>query len=376
MNINSYSTLDFLHNAANKEEFAGNTEHSTAAYTLVREDASTGLTYKLPLEASYAGSLLFIFSFIATAILTYILTKYLPAIGLVDVPSSRRSHDKITPRGGGLAIVIVVMIALSGFEYITSNNLANSIKILPLLLVIASISFLDDLKAVPILIRLIFHLICAAFAIFLFSQVNSIHILIYSILVIALSGFINIYNFMDGIDGMSCVESIHLSSTMLILCFLQFPAIDNPYFIASVNVIILGCSCGFLIFNWHPAKIFLGDVGSISLGFLTGLCLLLLALTSTNLFVACAIASLYYITDAVLTILIRLLNKEKIWQPHLKHFFQKAVQKGKSHKQVVSIIAVCNIFLMIISVTSLYFPVISIMLAIAVITLTVQSLLK
>lgn len=321
-------------------------------------------------------STLFIFSFIATAILTYILTKYLPAIGLVDVPSSRRSHDKITPRGGGLAIVIVVMIALSGFEYITSNNLANSIKILPLLLVIASISFLDDLKAAPILIRLIFHLICAAFAIFLFSQVNSIHILIYSILVIALSGFINIYNFMDGIDGMSCVESIHLSSTMLILCFLQFPAIDNPYFIASVNVIILGCSCGFLIFNWHPAKIFLGDVGSISLGFLTGLCLLLLALTSTNLFVACAIASLYYITDAVLTILIRLLNKEKIWQPHLKHFFQKAVQKGKSHKQVVSIIAVCNIFLMIISVTSLYFPVISIMLAIAVITLTVQSLLK
>ncbi|KHO02307.1 hypothetical protein JS55_07355 [Rickettsia felis str. LSU] len=113
-------------------------------------------------------SILLILSFIATAILTHILTKYLPTIGLVDVPSSRRSHDKITPRGGGLAIVIVVMIALSGFEYITSNNLANSIKILPLLLVIASISFLDDLKAVPILIRLIFHLICAAFAIFLF----------------------------------------------------------------------------------------------------------------------------------------------------------------------------------------------------------------
>ena len=123
-------------------------------------------------------SILLILSFIATAILTHILTKYLPTIGLVDVPSSRRSHDKITPRGGGLAIVIVVMIALSGFEYITSNNLANSIKILPLLLVIASISFLDDLKAVPILIRLIFHLICAAISIFLFSQVKSIHIII------------------------------------------------------------------------------------------------------------------------------------------------------------------------------------------------------
>ena len=113
-------------------------------------------------------STLFIFSFISTAILTYILTKYLPNIGLVDIPSNRRSHDKITPRGGGLAIVVVVMIALSGFEYITSNNFVNSIKILPLLLAIASISFLDDLKAVPILIRLIVHLICAAFCYFFF----------------------------------------------------------------------------------------------------------------------------------------------------------------------------------------------------------------
>lgn len=323
---------------------------------------------------------LFILSFIATAILTYILTKCLKAIGLVDVPSSRRPHNKVTPRGGGLAIVIVVMVTLSSFEYITSGLLANCAKILPLLFVISSVSFLDDLKPVPVLIRLIVHLICSVFAVFLFFSLNFtspiLTYFIFAVLVIALSGFVNIYNFMDGIDGMSCVESIHLSSTMLILCFLQFPALDNPYFIASINVIILGCSCGFLIFNWHPATIFLGDVGSISLGFLTGLCLLLLALTNTNLFIACAIASLYYITDAVLTILIRLINKEKIWQPHLKHFFQKAVKKGKSHKRVVSIIAICNVFLMSLSILSLYSPIIAIILAIAVITLTVQNLLR
>ena len=326
-------------------------------------------------------STLFIFSFIATTLLTYMLTKYLPIIGLVDVPSSRRSHDKVTPRGGGLAIVIVVIIALSSFEYITSATFINSIKILPLLFVIALISFLDDLKPVPILTRLIIHLFCAAFAIFLFlpfkfTNSSTLIYFIFTILVISLSGFINIYNFMDGIDGLTCLETIHLSSTMIVLCLLQFSSLNHPYFITSINVIILGCSFGFLIFNWYPAKIFLGDVGSISLGFLTGLCLLLLALTNTNLFIACVIASLYYVTDAVLTILIRLMNKEKIWQPHLKHFFQKAVQKGKTHKQVVSIIAVCNIFLMIISVTSLYFPVISIMLALVVITLTIQGLFK
>lgn len=323
---------------------------------------------------------LFIFSFIATTILTYILTKYLAAIGLVDVPSSRRSHNKVTPRGGGLAIVIVIIIALSSFEYLTNGLFTNSIKILPLLFIIASVSFLDDLKPVPVLIRLIVHLICSAFAIFLFFPLNfTSPILLYFvffILVIALSGFVNIYNFMDGIDGMSCIESIHLSSSMLILCWLQFPLIINPYFIININVIILACSFGFLIFNWHPAKIFLGDVGSITIGFLIGFCLLLLAFTNIGLFIACTIASLYYVTDAVLTILVRLINKEKIWQPHLKHFFQKAVKKGKSHKQVVSIIAVCNMFLMILSIISFYFPMIAIMLALAVIILTVQSLLK
>ncbi|WP_342225447.1 MraY family glycosyltransferase [Rickettsia endosymbiont of Urophora cardui] len=325
---------------------------------------------------------LFIFSFIATTILTYILTKYFKIIGLVDIPSQRRSHNKITPRGGGLAIVIVVMIALSSFEYITSGLLTNSAKILPPLFVIATVSFLDDLKPVPVLIRLITHLICSAFAIYLLisldfaANINVPIYLIFIALIIALSGFVNIYNFMDGIDGMSCIESIHLSSTILILCLLQFQLLANPYFIFSTNIVILGCSIGFLIFNWQPAKIFLGDVGSISLGFLLGFCLLMLATTNINLFIACFIASLYYLTDAVLTILIRLVNKEKIWQPHLKHFFQKAVKKGKSHKRVVSIIAICNIFLMILSVLSLYLPIISVMLALAVITLTVQSLLR
>lgn len=328
----------------------------------------------------YSYTALFIFSFIATAILTYILTKYFAAIGLVDVPSNRRSHDKVTPRGGGLAIVIVVMIALSSFEYITSGLLINSIKILPLLFIIAFVSFLDDLKPVPVLIRLIVHLICSAFAVFLFSPLNFttpiLTYIVFTALVVALSGFVNIYNFMDGIDGMSCVESIHLSSSILILCLLQFQVLVNPYFIVNISIIILGCSIGFLIFNWNPAKIFLGDVGSISLGFLLGLCLLLLAITNANLFIACFIASLYYVTDAVLTILIRLINKEKIWQPHLKHFFQKAVKKGKSYKKVVSIIAICNVFLMILSVFSLYFPIISLILALSVIILTVQSLLR
>ncbi|MFY9589376.1 MraY family glycosyltransferase [Rickettsia endosymbiont of Halotydeus destructor] len=326
-------------------------------------------------------SLLFIFSMIATTLLTRLLISYLASLGVVDIPSSRRSHNKVTPRGGGLAVVIVVIIAFSVFEYLTTNMFVTSIKIIPLLFIIASVSFWDDLKPISAFIRLIVHLICATLAVFIFLTPSLVLYPVplyisFILAVIALSGFINIYNFMDGIDGISCVQTIHLSITILLLCYLQSHTITNLYLITTLSTIILGCCSGFLIFNWHPAQIFLGDIGSISLGFLTGLCLLLLSSSSLHLFIACSIAVLYYITDGGLTILIRLINKEKIWQPHLKHFFQKAVKNGKTHKQVVSSIAVCNIFLMILSITSLYHPIISIMLALAVISFTIVSLLK
>ncbi|WP_341761705.1 UDP-phosphate alpha-N-acetylglucosaminyltransferase [Candidatus Tisiphia endosymbiont of Thecophora atra] len=322
-------------------------------------------------------SFLFLLSFIATSFLTWLLISSLPSFGVVDVPNTRRVHSKITPRGGGLAIVIVVIIALIAYEYFSTKTLINSIKIVPLLLIISTISFLDDLISIPIFVRLIFHIICSTIAIFLFlSPVVLFHheLPLYIDFVLSIIGlivFLNIYNFLDGIDGISGAESIHLSITILILCYLKSDIIININFIIVLNIIILACSIGFLIFNWHPAKIFLGDVGSISLGFLLGLCLLLISASSVHLFVASSIASLYYLADGGLTILIRLVNKEKIWQPHLKHFFQKAVRNGKSHKEVVSRIIICNILLMVLSIISLYFPLLSIIFAILVVMVTI-----
>ncbi|WP_342267414.1 UDP-phosphate alpha-N-acetylglucosaminyltransferase [Candidatus Tisiphia endosymbiont of Empis tessellata] len=322
-------------------------------------------------------SFLFLLSFIATSFLTWLLISSLPSFGVVDIPDPRRVHSRITPRGGGLAIVIVVIIALIAYEYFSTKTLINSIKIVPLLLIISSISFLDDLISIPIFVRLIFHIICSTIAIFLFLfPVVLFHhelplYIDFMLSIIGLIVFLNIYNFLDGIDGISGAESIHLSITILILCYLKSDIIININFIIVLNIIILACSIGFLIFNWHPAKIFLGDVGSISLGFLLGLCLLLISASSVHLFVASSIASLYYLADGGLTILIRLVNKEKIWQPHLKHFFQKAVRNGKSHKEVVSRIIICNILLMVLSIISLYFPLLSIIFAILVVMVTI-----
>ncbi len=322
-------------------------------------------------------SFLFLLSFIATSFLTWLLISSLPSFGVVDIPDPRRVHNRITPRGGGLAIVIVVIIGLITHEYFVTKTLINSIKIIPLLLIISTISFLDDLISIPVFIRLIVHIICSTISIVLFlSPALLFHhelplYIDFVLSIIYLTTFLNIYNFLDGIDGISGAESIHLSITILILCYLKYDIIININFIIVINIIILGCSIGFLIFNWHPAKIFIGDVGSISLGFLLGLCLILISSSSIHLFIASSIASLYYMTDGGLTILIRLLNKEKIWQPHLKHFFQKAVRNGKSHREVVCRIIICNILLMVLSITSLYFPLVSIIFAVLVVMVTI-----
>ncbi|WP_341749370.1 UDP-phosphate alpha-N-acetylglucosaminyltransferase [Candidatus Tisiphia endosymbiont of Sialis lutaria] len=322
-------------------------------------------------------SFLFLLSFIATSFFTWLLIFNLPSFGMVDIPDPRRVHNRITPRGGGIAIVIVVIVGLISYEYFTTKALINSIKILPLLLIISTISFLDDLISVPVFIRLIIHIICSTISIvFFLSPALLFHhelplYIDFVLSIIYLTTFLNIYNFLDGIDGISGAESIHLSITILILCYLKYDTIINTNFIIILNIIILGCSIGFLIFNWHPAKIFIGDVGSISLGFLLGLCLLLISASSIDLFIASSIASLYYMTDGGLTILIRLLNKEKIWQPHLKHFFQKAVKNGKSHREVVCKIIICNILLMVLSITSLHFPLVSTIFAVLVVMVTI-----
>ncbi|MDG1436285.1 MAG: glycosyltransferase family 4 protein [Rickettsiaceae bacterium] len=304
----------------------------------------------------------------------------MPKFGIIDVPSARRAHLRETPRGGGLAFVLIISIALPLFEYLMSGSCSESISILLILLPISFISFLDDISHVMIPVRLFIHTACASLAIMWLVHPNNI--LHYEIPMkldlvigtIALLSFLNVYNFLDGIDGITVTESFHLASTILLLCALRYDIIPNVDLIIMIATIIFGGSFGFVYFNWQPAKIFLGDVGSISLGFLLGICLLVIASSSAKLFLSCVIASLYYIADGGITILIRMVKGEKIWTPHLQHFFQKAVQKGQSHREVVIRIMKCNSALMLLSVNALYYPVLSIVCAILVVMITLIRL--
>ena len=320
--------------------------------------------------------ILFFSSFIFVSLSTKALIVRLANFGMVDVPSVRRAHATSTPRGGGLAISLVFMIVGPFFEYIMTKSFFYSARVFPPFFLISLISFLDDIKTIHVSIRFIVHLLCSSSVIYSLMYPSLLFYydlpipLVFTLASIGLTAFLNIYNFLDGIDGITAAESIHLSGTILVLCLLKSDSITHLNFIVSVSTLICACSLGFIIFNWPPAKIFLGDVGSISIGFLTGLNLLLIATANECLIISAIIASLYYLSDGGLTILIRLLNKEKIWQPHLKHFFQKAVKKGMSHKQVVKQIIFCDFILMILAISALHAPLISLFLAIVCVAIT------
>ena len=322
-------------------------------------------------------AILGIIALITSLVITKLLINVMPKFGIVDIPSKRRAHNKITPRGGGFAFVLIYSILLPAFEYFVVGSIEDSIIVLQIFIPISVVSFWDDVSHVMIPLRLIIHILCSCLAIMWLvhpSPILHYEIPVYLDLAIgtfALLTFLNIYNFMDGIDGITVSQSLHYSATILLLCFVRYDLIPNVDMVVVTAVIIGGWSLGFIYFNWQPAKIFLGDVGSISLGFLIGICLLTIASASAKLFAACVIASLYYIADGGMTILIRVVKGEKIWEPHLHHFFQKSVKNGKSHKRTVKRIMKCNILLMLLAVQSLYYPVISIIGATLVVMVTI-----
>lgn len=318
---------------------------------------------------------LFFFSTCLCGIITHYAIDFFTYFNIVDKPSSRRAHNKITPRCGGVSIVFTFCLSLLIREKIEYGAFDISLRLIIPLILIAFVSLLDDIWDISILLRLITHIIVSAIVIYLFLYPRTLfynelpEYLDYFFSVFVLTTFINIYNFMDGIDGITSAESIHLSVTAIILSILRYEYIICPELIFTGSIIVLGCSIAFIKYNWSPSKIFLGDVGSISLGLIIGLILILLAASEQRLFVSCIIASLYYIADGVGTILIRLVKLQKIWLPHLNHFFQQATRKNMSHKEVTTKIAICNFILMILSISALYYPISAMALALICVTI-------
>ena len=278
---------------------------------------------------------LFCFICACSFVLTKAVIAPLRRRALVDIPNERSSHTTQTPRGGGLAIVssLLLALALASSNWFNLLPLSLALQLSTFLLVLATVSWIDDLRNLGALVRFGSHILAVVAALYLGCVTGPFFGTLFSptieLVLIGLGWvwFINLFNFMDGIDGIAGIEAltIGLGSASLII----YTGGDQTTTI--VGLMLAASSLGFLPFNWNPAKIFMGDVGSIPLGFLCAW--ILLSLASQGMGAAAFILSLVFFADATLTIFKRLFLGEKIWQAHNQHFYQRAVQRGLSHSQ-------------------------------------------
>ena len=256
----------------------------------------------------------------------------------LDVPNERSSHTVPTPRGGGIAVVALCIIVLWLTAYLPD-------VILLCCLLLAAVSWFDDMRSLPVLPRIAAQFAAVAAAIVL-APPSAVALtfspqMVFAALVIGIIWvwYINLYNFMDGVDGITGVETISICAGTALIAALT-PG--NDHLIAPA-MIIAAATAGFLCWNWHPAKIFLGDVGSIPLGFITGY--LLWELAAAGQPAAALLIPGYYLADATITLIRRAARGEKVWLPHKEHFYQRAHQRGLSHSAISLQVAAVNVIL-------------------------------
>lgn len=305
------------------------------------------------------GLLLFLTLLLTSAALCYGLTK--PLISYLkqrrlDIPNARSNHNTPTPRGGGLAIIIVLALC-----YLANMFSPTPLPLFPwpvflAFMALALLSWVDDRYTVSSLMRLVAQAACVGFTLW-FLRGAALPLLplppalLLTVVFLGWLWFINLYNFMDGIDGITGVETLSILLGIVILSFVAPPL--EP--LLPGMLLLMGCCIGFLFHNWHRASIFLGDVGSITVGFLVGWYLLALSAIPGG-FIPTLILPMYYLLDSGYTLLKRAVNREKIWQAHSQHYYQQAVRRGASHDSVALRIAGLNSFLILLAVLSYIVP--------------------
>lgn len=290
---------------------------------------------------------------VLSCFLTGLIRRYALRAGILDVPNARSSHTTVTPRGGGMAIVAVTLsgISLLGILSIVPAPLACALTGGGAL--VAAAGWLDDRRGLSSSARAAVHTAAAAWALAWLGGMPKVQagpfVLHLGLLgwLTALVGIVwmtNLYNFMDGIDGLSASEAVMVGGIGgLFLFWAGSPGA------AGAAWMIAGAAAGFLIWNWAPARIFMGDVGS---GFL-GYAFAVLALFSENRdalpLVGWSLLLGVFIVDATATLIRRIFQGETWYEAHRSHAFQRAVQSGYSHSHVTVAVMALNLLLALLA---------------------------
>jgi len=260
-------------------------------------------------------------------------------------PNARSSHRVPTPQGGGSAVIVATIVAAACSIYFYQPAAGSGlVAVFAATILLAFVGAYDDLRAMPVLPRLLMQAI--AVGIVLASLPSSLHLVpalpLWIERIILLIGglwFVNLVNFMDGLDWMTVAEAVPVTAALVLFGVFG----ELPMSATIVALALCGAMIGFAPFNRPVAKLFLGDVGSLPIGLLMGWCLLHLA--GNGHLAAALLLPLYYLADATLTLFKRLMKGEAVWVAHRSHFYQQATDNGFSVIQVVSDVFILNIAL-------------------------------
>jgi UDP-N-acetylmuramyl pentapeptide phosphotransferase/UDP-N-acetylglucosamine-1-phosphate transferase len=275
-----------------------------------------------------------------SGVLTRQLIDWARARGVLDIPNARSSHTRVTPRGGGLAIVAVVAIAALLAVILHPESLkAVAGMILPAIS-IAAISWLDDVHTLNNRTRFSVHLLCAAVSTAFLGPVERVDlgsfgtfdlgIFAWPLTLLWIVGLTNAFNFMDGIDGIAGITALAAG-----IALAAASGALGATAVGAVAAAMAAASLGFLTWNWQPARIFMGDVGSAFLGFLIAVLPLAVGAEAKPRVVPVAVFVMWpFIFDTAYTIVRRLRNRENIFQAHRSHLYQRLTIAGWSHRAV------------------------------------------
>ena len=262
-------------------------------------------------------------------------------------PNARSSHRIPTPQGAGIAVIAATLIAaVTVIAFAGAAGMKIPVAVFGATLFIAAVGFADDINSIPVLPRLLLQGLAVA-AVVLAAPDNLRIVpacpfwIERGLLLFAGLWFVNLVNFMDGLDLMTVAEIVPLTGALVLLGWLvELPA---PVMVAAAA--LFGAMLGFAPFNRPVAKIFLGDVGSLPIGLLAGWCLLQLAWHQQT--AAALLLPLYYLADATVTLLQRVIRREPFWAAHRTHFYQRATDNGFAVWRVVSEVFALNVLLVI-----------------------------
>jgi Fuc2NAc and GlcNAc transferase len=319
--------------------------------------------------------------FAAALLGTFLYGKLAARLGIVAVPNERSLHQYNVPRGGGIAIAVPFLCSMAILYLRGQLRLRWFLMMFGGGVAIAVVGFIDDVIEVSAKVRITLHLALAALVIACLGGVPAVNLgfaIVHMgwwglpLFVLAVVWLINLYNFMDGVDGMAASGSVFICSSAA--CMLLAGKSSE----LAIPVAVLGAAAaGFLAFNWPPARLFMGDTGSAFQGYLFAVFVLVSFATGALSGWTWLILMGYFVGDTTTTMIIRALTVKRWWGTHRSHAYQNLARVWKNHRRMTSLVlAIDVLWLLPLALASIHWPHHAMWMALLAITPIVLFVLK